>query len=86
MTLSFWLFFAIFATGFTIVTDEGAWRGVPDVYLQTESSGDQILVGEGEYDGLCAYLFYTETPDGYNVEGMIFPGEMPVSPEPRTAE
>jgi hypothetical protein len=37
----------IWATGFSIVTDEGAWRGIPDVFLDEAASGDQVLVGEG---------------------------------------
>lgn len=70
----------IFATGFTIVTDDGAWRGIPDVYLQEESSGDQILIGEGSYEGLT--VIATVDLDGgiWDWHGWIIEGELPPLP------
>jgi hypothetical protein len=71
----------IFATAFSIVTDEGAWRGIPDVFLDEAASGDQVLVGEGAYKGLTAIA--TATLDGsvWDWHGWIIDGGLPPLPE-----
>ena len=70
----------IFATGFTIINEDGAWRGVPDVYLQEESSGDHILIGEGAYEGLTVIATVDLDSGTWDWHGWIIDG--PVTPFP----
>lgn len=70
----------IYALAFSIVADEGAWRGVPDVFLPERASGDQILVGEGAYAGLTV-LATVDLEDGvWSWHGWIIDGGLPPMP------
>ena len=70
----------IWATAFSIVNDEGAWRGIPDVFLDEEASGDQILVGEGAYDGLTAIATVDIEGEIWSWHGWIIDGDLPPLP------
>lgn len=71
----------IYATAFSIVTDEGAWRGVPDIFLAEVASGDQVLVGEGAYEGLVAIATVDLVGDVWNWQGWIIDGDLPPLPD-----
>jgi hypothetical protein len=71
----------IWAGAFSIVTDDGAWRGLPDVYLDEAASGEQILVGEGAYEGLTALATVDLDDEVWTWHGWIIDGEMPPLPE-----
>jgi hypothetical protein len=68
--------------------EAGAWQGTFHGYA---SPGDKYLAyqvdlaGEGAYEGLSAMLFMTDNGSSFDVEGMVFPGELPPLPE-RPAE
>jgi len=73
-----------------IENDGGSWTGpstaisgigeIPsDVTADLETV---VLTGEGDYDGLSAYLVADWSPEtGADVQGAIFTGEMPPGPE-----
>ena len=64
--------------------EAGAWQGTFHGYA---SPGDKYLAyqldlaGEGAYEGLSAMLFMTDNGASFDVEGMVFPGELPPPPE-----
>jgi hypothetical protein len=73
-----------------IENDGGSWSGPSTAFsglgeLPSEVTADLetvVLTGEGEYDGLSAYLVADWTPEtGADVQGAIFTGEMPPVPE-----
>ena len=70
----------VFAATFSIVNDEGAWRGIPTRYIQGTGS-NQILVGEGAYDGLTAIASVTGIGRGWAWDGWIIEGDAPPLPE-----
>ena len=70
----------IFASTFSIVNDEGAWRGIPARYIRGTGS-NQILVGEGAYDGLTAIASVTGTGGGWAWDGWIIESDAPPLPE-----
>ena len=74
----------VYATAFSIVNDEGAWRGIPDTILPEESSSTQVLVGEGAYEGLTAIATVDRDSSGWDWHGWIIEGgvpPLPVEPE-----
>lgn len=75
-----------------IVNDGGAWAG--SGYLVRTSSDEpaidqesMLLVGEGGYEGLIAYVFLDAPPEGESKwEALILEAEQPPLPEPVTVE
>jgi hypothetical protein len=71
--------------GFAGLDDEGgAWRGTYHGYGTPYNERNYLqvdLTGSDAYDGLSAILFATDNGTGFDVEGMIFPGELPPLPE-----
>jgi len=68
-----------------IDNDDGAWRGTSRGYStpNNEHIYDQLLLtGEDAYEGLSAILFLMDTGTGWDVVGMVYPGELPPMPEP----
>ncbi len=73
-----------------VENDGGSWSGpstaisglgeVPsDITVNLETA---VLTGEGDYDGLSAYLVADWSPEtGADMQGAIFSGEMPPLPE-----
>ncbi len=70
----------IYATAFSIVNDEGAWRGVPDIVLPEESSSTQVLVGEGAYEDLTAIATVDLDGSVWSWQGWIIEGGLPPLP------
>jgi hypothetical protein len=73
-----------------IENDRGSWSGpttaisgVDDIPIDfTTDLESVVLTGEGDYDGLSAYLIADWTPEtGADIQGAIFAGEMPPTPE-----
>ena len=63
----------------------GAWQGTFHGYAtpNDERLYYQLdLTGGGEYEGLSAMLFIIDNGTGFDVEGMVFSGELPPLPEP----
>jgi hypothetical protein len=71
----------IWATAFSIVTADGAWRGIPDVFLGDAASGQQILIGEGAYEGLTAIAAATLDGSVWDWHGWIIADDLPPLPE-----
>jgi hypothetical protein len=74
----------------SIENDGGSWSGpstgisgVDDVPSDfTTDLETVVLTGEGDYDGLSAYLVADWTPEtGADIQGAIFAGEMPPTPD-----
>ena len=67
---------------------DGRWRGIGTGMVAGDLSMETtILRGEGGYEGLTAYVMQDWAqglPAAFTAA--IFPGEMPVSPEPPSAE
>jgi hypothetical protein len=65
--------------------ESGAWQGTFHGYA---SPNDEHLYyqldlnGEGAYEGLSAMLFIIDNGTSFDVEGMVFSGELPPMPEP----
>lgn len=74
---------SIWVLAFSIVNDEGAWRGIPGTYLRESASGDQVLVGEDAYDGYTAIATVAVDVDCelWTWHGWIIEGSMPPLPE-----
>ena len=70
----------IYATAFSFINDEGAWRGVPDIVLPEESSSTQVLVGEGAYEGLSAIAAVDLDGSVWSWHGWIIEGGLPPLP------
>jgi hypothetical protein len=70
----------IYALAFSIVDDAGPWRGIPDIYLPEGASGDQILVGEGAYDGFTIIATVDLVGETWNWHGWIIEGDLPPIP------
>ena len=80
---------SIVSEAYELTNDGGSWVGDGRAY-STESggrSGFVALSGRDGYEGLTAYVV-TELGDGnfWDLEGIIFPSEMPEVPEPYAAE
>ena len=45
-----------------------------------------VLRGEGDYDGLTAYVVLDFVADPVSFSAAIFPAELPAPPEPREAD
>jgi hypothetical protein len=64
----------------------GSWRGTYQGVIFPHGEGvarhQAVLVGEGDYEGLSAVLYYDpmSADDMLGVEGFIFPGEIPEHP------
>ena len=64
--------------------EAGAWQGTFHGYA---SPGDGYVAyqldldGKGAYEGLSAVVFITDNGSGFDVEGMVYPGELPPLPE-----
>jgi len=70
----------IYATAFSIVNDEGAWRGIPDIILDGEAPSVQTLVGEGAYEGLTAISRVDLDGSVWSWHGWIIEGDVPPLP------
>ena len=71
-----------------IDNEDGAWHGTFHGYATPNEERLYYLldfVGEGAYEGLSAMLFLLDNGRGFDVEGMIYPGELPPLPEAQTA-
>ena len=69
-----------------IENDEGSWQGTYQGVIFPHAQGAEryqaVLVGEGDYEGLSAILFYSpsDTDDTLAVDGLVFMGEFPDYP------
>jgi hypothetical protein len=69
-----------------IENDDGSWQGTYQGVIFPHAPDAEryqaVLVGEGEYEGLSAVLYYdpTDTDDTLAVDGLIFMGEFPDYP------
>ena len=72
----------------SIENDDGSWHGTYQGVIFPHAPGAEryqaVLVGEDEYEGLSAVLYYdpTNTDDTLAVDGLIFRGEIPDYPAP----
>jgi len=67
---------------YRIVNDDGAWEGSTPIFKANGAYSDNnvvLLVGEGAYDGLHAWM---DTSDWDAITGVIFPGAPPAAPVP----
>jgi hypothetical protein len=70
----------------SIENDQGSWHGTYQGVIFPHAPGvarhQAVLVGEGEYEGLSAVLYYdpATVDDTLAVDGLIFRGEMPDYP------
>ena len=67
---------------YRIVNDDGAWEGSTPVFKQNgnyEAISVVVLVGEGAYDGMHAWM---DTSDWGAISGVIFPAAPPAAPVP----
>ena len=70
-----------FATGtYRIVNDDGAWQGSAPVMIDfgDHVAASIVLVGEGAYEGLYAWI--GDTTDWEAITGVIFPAPPPEAP------
>ena len=73
------------AIDYAIVNDEGTWRG-QGTGFQSPATGamhyEVLLAGEDAYEGLSALLVLSQDEWGhtFDVDGVIFPGELPEYP------
>ena len=75
----------VWSRAFTVVNDEGAWRGLPHTIIfapdGTASTVTQVFIGEGAYAGSYAVLESDTTPGapggGVVLRGYIVEGEPP---------
>ena len=70
-----------------IDNETGAWQGTFHGYATPPSERiyyQMDLSGEGDYEGLSAMLFIIDNGTSFDVEGMVFSGELPPLPEPST--
>ena len=71
-----------------ITNDEGGWSGQGTALIHgngstaTTNLDTIILVGDGAYEGLTAYVLIDGTTTPVSLEGTIFQGEMTPFPEP----
>lgn len=85
----------VWTVHYSIENEAGSWSGLA-TSLAHYPPGDPagvldldtvILTGDGDYAGLSAYMLADWTPDvGADLQGLVFPGEMPPNPEPFTSE
>ena len=73
--------FMVTRTSIRLDGPDGAWvgTGVGLVYPDGTSEGQDVLVGEGAYEGLTAVLHCGPDP---GCDGYIFEGQMPTQPDP----
>jgi hypothetical protein len=74
--------FEIQSTTWEIVNDGGRWFG-PGRSIRGQGFGEtnfMELTGEGDYEGLSAFLILDFGLGGGRFRGAIFPGEMPPTP------
>ena len=71
---------AIWASAFSMTDDDGAWRGAPSLYLDKDSSGTQILVGEGAYEGFTIIASVDLNGSVWDWHGWIIDGDLPPLP------
>jgi hypothetical protein len=71
----------------TIVNDDGSWTGTGTGFQDPTTEGlhyQVLLTGQGAHEGLSALIFLSQ--DSYSmtfdVDGVIFPGELPEYPDP----
>jgi hypothetical protein len=74
--------FLVGAGAYRIENEGGSWEG-PSIFLNEGSSGTAtvsdtgLLVGDGAYEGLSAFLVFDMSQRPGAVVGAIFPGEVP---------
>ena len=67
---------------YRITNDEGAWQGSTAIVKEGDAYGDGsvvVLVGEGAYEGLYAWM---DTTDWNAIRGVVFPAAPPEAPAP----
>jgi hypothetical protein len=67
----------------------GSWRGTFRGYTTANNARIYLLselAGEGAYEGLSAILFQLDNGSGFDLEGMVYPGELPPFPDAPGAE
>jgi hypothetical protein len=66
---------------YRIANDDGAWQGSTPIFMDGSTRGPSVvlLVGEGAYKGLYAWM---DTSDWSAIKGVIFPAPPPDAPEP----
>lgn len=80
------------AISLVITNDEGAWVSTDGFGYQQPWDGAMFYAqqfrGTGAYEGLTALLVHTQDQWGLtmDVQGVIFPGELPEAPEPPIEE
>ena len=71
-----------------IDNEDGAWRGTSlgysTPYADSPSYQQYVLTGEGAYAGLSAILLLMDNGIDLEVEGMVFPGDLPPMPDTPT--
>ena len=70
-----------------LVNDDGSWVGTMRGHVAYEALGRHHywqleLTGTGVHDGLSALLLVKGPPEMREVEGFVFPGVLPVYPDP----
>ena len=73
----------VFRTAFSIVNDDGAWRGVPVVSMGPTKT--DVLIGDGAYEGLTAIATVDLNGEIWDWRGWIIEGDVPPLPEEPSA-
>ena len=80
----------VWHTFFQVENDGGSWRGVPVLGLGIPGvdaeSGDDFLMGQGDYEGLIAVFRTVTEGSTWDLHGYIIEGELPPAPEPYVAD
>jgi len=73
----------VFRGAFSIVNDDGAWRGIPVVNIGP--SNTSVLIGDGAYEGLTAIATVDLNGEIWDWNGWIIEGDVPPLPEEPSA-
>jgi hypothetical protein len=73
---------------YEVVNDGGRWLGTSTALKLPDLGSKDVAVlrGEGDYEGLTAYVYMDWAADPPALRAAIFPGQMPPLPEPGSAE
>jgi hypothetical protein len=77
-------------TTLRIENEGGAWQGVPQLDLNEDPTSSQVLIGEGDYEGLYVVAVLESATelgsDTWTLRGYIFEGDPLPAPEPFVSE
>jgi hypothetical protein len=85
----------VHAEAYRIENEGGAWQEVPVFHLLLPWGADEfaigavsqhVYVGEDGYEGWTVLAEHTWVGEGFDVRGYIVEGELPIAPEPWSAE